>query len=71
MHLPTVQIGTAFYQQQAESRARTSPHVAAAMKGFEQLLLVLLRNANPLVTNHAHRIRSIALDQEMDGRSRL
>ena len=71
LHLPAVQVGAAFHEHQTKARARTSPYVAAAMKGFEKLLLIFLRNANPLVANHAHRIGSIALNKEMDCRSRL
>ena len=71
LHLPAVQIDAAFHEHQTKSRARTSPYVAVAMKGFEKLLLIFLRNANPLVANHAHCIGSIALNKEMDCRSRL
>ena len=71
LHPPAVQVGAAFDEHQTKSRARTSPYVAATMKGFEELLLIFLRNANPLVTNHAHGISSMALNQEMDCRSWL
>jgi hypothetical protein len=54
MHLPAVEVGAAFHEQQTKSCARTGPYVAAAMKGLEKLLLIFLRNANPAVTNHAH-----------------
>ena len=42
LHLPAVQVGTAFHQQQAQARARASPDIAAAMEGLEQLLLIFL-----------------------------
>src|SRR6478609_9046077 len=71
LHLPAVQIGTAFHEQQAEPSAGSRSYVAAAMKGFEQLLLIFLWNANPLVTNHAHRFRRLAFNNEMHGRSSL
>ncbi len=47
LHPPAVQVGAAFQEHQTKSRARTSPYVPAAMKGFEKLLLIFLRNANP------------------------
>ena len=70
-HLPAVQVGATLHEQQTQSRARTGPYVTAAMKRLEKLPLIFLRNTNPLVTNHAHSIRSIALSNEMDCRSWL
>src|SRR5438477_509651 len=71
LHLPAVQFGAAFHQQQAKARARTCPHVAAAMKGVEHLLLIFFRNANPLVTNHTHCVMPVPRHREMHRRSGL
>src|SRR5438477_13206599 len=65
LHCPAVQVGAAFHQQEAKSRARARPDVAAAMKGAEQMLLILFWNADPLVTNHAHRVTSVPRHKEM------
>src|SRR6185436_2555327 len=61
LHFSGVEVGAAFDEEQAESGARAGPDVAAAMKGFEQALLVLLRNANAAVTNDADRVAPAAL----------
>src|SRR5258708_2887298 len=64
LHLPAMQFGAAFHQQEAKARAGTGPDVASAMEGLEQLLLVLIGNANPLVANLADCIASVPLARE-------
>jgi hypothetical protein len=59
-----VQIGAALYQQQAEPGARPRSNVAATMKGLEQMLLIFLRNADPLVLDGAYCIRPGPLNFE-------
>src|SRR5207249_8447819 len=71
LHPPAVQFGAAFHQQQAKSCSGTRPDVASAMKGFEQLLLIVLRNANPVVTHDADGVLAIPLHREMHDRSRF
>src|SRR5437016_14101932 len=71
LHRPAVQVGAAFHHQEAKARARACPDVAAAMKGFKQLLLIFLRNANPLVMNHTHRVMPVPRHREMHRRSGL
>ena len=71
LHPPAVQVGAAFHEQQTKSRPRTGPYIAAAMKGLKKLVLIFLRNADPLVSNYAHCIEPLALNHEMHCRSRL
>src|SRR5262245_46052371 len=52
--LASVQLDAALDQQQAETGSRPAAHVAAPMKGSEQPLLILLRDADPVVLDHAH-----------------
>ena len=62
LHLPAVQFCAAFHQQQAKPRARTGSDVATAMKGLEQSLLIVFRNADSLIANGAHRVRPVPLE---------
>src|ERR1035438_1505630 len=71
LHLPAVQFGAAFHQQQTETGPGTAPDVAAAAKGLEQLLLILRRNPNPPITNDAYGVRPVPGHREMHRRSRL
>ncbi len=41
------------------------------MEGVEQVPLILLRNANPVVANNANDVRSVPLDDKMNSGSRL
>src|ERR1035441_9075675 len=71
LHLSAVQFGAPFHQKQAKAGPGTAPDVASATKGLEQLLLILLRNANPLITKDAHRVRPVSLNHETHRRSGL
>ncbi len=66
-----MQFGAAFHQKQAKPGAWTRSYVAPAMKGFEQSLLICLRNVNSAVTNQAHCVSAIALYRKMHGCCRL
>ena len=35
LHLPAVQVGAAFHQQQAQPGTRAAPHIATPMEGIE------------------------------------
>src|SRR5438093_6471157 len=67
LDFPAMQVGAALHQQQAKARARARADVAAAMKSAEQMLLVFLGNADPLVANPAHRVASFPRHKEMHG----
>src|SRR5687767_5978974 len=69
--LPAVQIGAAFHQKQPQPGARTRANVAAAMKGLEKLLLVLVSDSDPAITHDAYGVRAVALHAEMHGCPRL
>src|ERR1051325_1794635 len=62
LHLPVMQVGAAFHQQQAESGSRTGSYVAPPIKGLKQLLLIVLRNANPPIADDADRVAPVALN---------
>ena len=47
------------------------PDIAAPMEGLEQLLLILVRDADALIANDAHRVRPVPFHCEMHRRSRL
>src|SRR5262245_20515062 len=71
LHFLAVQGTAALHQQQAESGAGTRSDVAAARKGAEQMLLILLRNAYPLIADHADHVASVLRHKEMHRCSRL
>lgn len=66
-----MEFDTALYHEQAKSGARPRSHIAAAVERFEQVLLIFGGNADPMVANCAHRIDSLTLYRETNGRSRL
>src|SRR6185369_452918 len=68
---PTVQIGTALHQQQSEPSAGPRSHIVAAMKGFEQMLLVYFRNTDALVANGADSLPPVRFHCEMHCCSRF
>jgi hypothetical protein len=56
-------------QQEAKASAGSRPYIPAAMESLEQLLLIVLGNANPPIANHAHGSVPILLNREVDRRS--
>src|SRR5262245_48509505 len=70
-NLSAVQFGAALDQQQAQPASRARADVAAAMKGFEQLLLICLGDANAAVTNDADGVLAVGFDRDVHGCSRL
>ena len=71
LQLSTVQVNTAPHQKEAESGAGPRSHVAAAVKDLEQVLLIFLRNADPMITNGTHCVTPIPFNRELHRRSRL
>ena len=65
LDLPAVQFSAAFYQQQAKPGAGTSSHIAAPMEGLEQLLLIDVGDADPLIANDAYGFSSVAFHCKM------
>jgi len=65
LQLPTVQVNTASHQKETESGAGPRSHIAAAVKDFEQVLLIFLRNADPLITNGAHCVSPIPFNHKL------
>src|SRR5436190_5371519 len=68
LHFAAVKVRAAFDQEQSESSAGTRANVAAAVETLEELLLVLLRDANTVIPNGADSIGSIAFQSETHGR---
>lgn len=66
-----MEFDAAFHEKQSQSGAGACSDVAAAMEGFEQMLLVLVGNADSMVTNGAHGIGGVLLDGKVDGRAAL
>src|SRR5882724_10604666 len=71
LDFPAMQFRAAFHEQQAEPGAGPRAHIAAAMKRLEQMLPVRLRNADALVADDTHRIRSVPVDRKMHHLVRL
>src|SRR5262245_60802453 len=69
LHARAVQVRATFHQQQAEACARTRSHIASSMKGLEQVLLIFVPDPNSFVTNLAHGVAPVPLDDKMHGGS--
>ena len=54
-----VKFGAAFDQEQAQAGAGSRPDIAAAVKRFEQAILIFLWNADAMIANHADCFGSI------------
>ena len=51
-----MQVDATFHQKQAETSARASANVAAAMECVEQVLLIFFRDANPFIADYANDV---------------
>ena len=66
-----MEFDTAFYHEQTKPGARARSHIAPAMEGFEQLLLIFRVNADSVVADNADRVSPVPFNRKMHGLSRF